>query len=249
MIMAGEKKLYPCIKVGDGDIAPRVLTCGDPVRAQRIGDMLEDSRCLARNREYWTFSGTHKGVPVTVCSHGVGCGGALIGFEGLCRAGAKLIIRVGTCGALQPGIKPGSGIIADAACREEGVTEKLVPLAYPAVANAGLNEAMEKAAAARGRTLFRGIIVTQALFYPGLLEGNLTLYAKAGVLAMENEAAGLFVAASLHGVKAAAILTVDAPAFGLVDVAGYQPDEDEVAKMVDEQTKIALDAIVSMECI
>ena len=66
---------------------------------------------MAKNREYWTFNGTYKGVPVSVTSHGVGCGGAAIAFESLWRAGAKVIIRVGTCGGMQPGIDAGSLVI------------------------------------------------------------------------------------------------------------------------------------------
>ena len=89
-----EKKrdVLPCIAVCEGDINPRVLTCGDPARAKKISEKLENVKCLAKNREYHTYSGTYKGVPVTVTSHGVGEGGAVIGFESLCRAGAKVII-------------------------------------------------------------------------------------------------------------------------------------------------------------
>ena len=80
-----EKNLLPCIHVAQGDIPPRVLVCGDPAWAERISHRLEGARCLAQNREYWTYVGSHKGVPVAVVSHGVGCGGAAIAFESLWR--------------------------------------------------------------------------------------------------------------------------------------------------------------------
>ena len=74
-----EKKLVlPCIAVSEGDINPRVITCGDPARAEKISRKLDQVKCLAKNREYHTYVGTWKGVPVTVTSHGVGEGLSLI---------------------------------------------------------------------------------------------------------------------------------------------------------------------------
>lgn len=245
--MATKKQVYPCIHVGDGEISPRVLTCGDPARAEKIASHLENSRCLAKNREYWSYIGTHQGVPVTVCSHGVGTGGATIAFESLWRAGAKVIIRVGTCGGMQPQIQAGSIVVATAACREDGVTDHIIPPSYPAVAHYEVVQALLATAKAASISVHPGTILTQALFYPGFLESKVKLYAKAGVLAMENEVASLLVVAGLHGVKAGAIVTADAPAFELVDVAGYQPDEKEVMRMVEKQIHIALDAIINIE--
>lgn len=241
-----EKILFPCIHVGAGDIHPRVITCGDPARAEKIAALLEDSKCLAKNREYWTYIGKHKGVPVTVTSHGVGCGGAAIAFESLCRAGAKVIIRVGTCGGMQPEVTAGSIVVATAACREEGVTEKMVPLSYPAICDHDVIAALMTAAGQRQTSVHKGVILTQALFYPSLLESTVKLYAKAGVKAMENEAAGLLVVAALNGIKAGVILAADAPAFELVGVEGYQPDEQSVYQAIDEQIQIALDAIITL---
>lgn len=241
-----ELPLLPCIRVRAGDIAPRVLTCGDPARAERIAQQLENPVCLAKNREFWSFSGTHRGVPVTVTSHGVGCGGAAIAFESLWRAGAKVILRVGTCGGMQPQVTAGSLVVATAACREDGVTEKMVPLSYPAVADGEVVAALSAAARAKEIAVHKGVVLTQALFYPGLLDSTVKLYARAGVQAMENEVASLLVVAALHGIKAGAILAVDAPAFELVGVEGYQPDPDLVAKAVRDEVDIALDAIVSV---
>ena len=229
-----EKALLPCIHLAQGDIPPRVLVCGDPARAERISKRLTEARCLAQNREYWTYTGLYQGVPVAVVSHGVGSGGAAIAFESLWRAGARVIIRVGTCGGMQPEVTAGSIVVATAACREEGVTEKMVPLSYPAVARQ------------RALPVHKGIILTQALFFPELLESTVKLYARAGVVAMENEAASLLVVSSLHGVKAGVILAVDAPAFELVGVEGYQQTaaRAEVAQAVEDEISVALDALI-----
>lgn len=245
--MAEEKKKLPCIHVCEGDIPPRVLVCGDPARAERIGMALDGGHCLKKNREYWTFVGEHKGVPVAVTSHGVGAGGACIGFESLWRAGAKVIIRVGTCGGMQPDVKAGDAVIVTGACREEGVTEKMLPLSYPAIADDEVVGALSAAARENGVTAHKGIVLTSALFYASFLPSHTKLFSEAGVLALENEVAGLLVVASSHGTKAGAILTVDAPAFEVAGVEGYQPDMDEINRSVDRQIQTALDAIVSME--
>ena len=237
-----EKVLLPCIHVAEGDIPPRVLVCGDPSRAERISQRFENPVCLAKNREYWTYSGVYQGVPVAVTSHGVGCGGAAIAFESLWRAGAKAVIRVGTCGGMQPEVTAGSLVVVTAACREEGVTEKMIPLSYPAVADGETVAALAQAARERGVAVHKGIVLTQALFYPGFLESTVKLYAKAGVKAMENEVASLLVVSSLHGVKAGAILAVDAPAFELVGVDGYSQTADGAD--VENEIDIALDALV-----
>ncbi len=241
-----QKVKLPCIHVSEGDIVPRVLTCGDPARAKKIGEMLDGTVCLAQNREYWTYSGTHKGVPVTVTSHGVGCGGAAIAFESLWRAGAKVIIRVGTCGGMQPDIQAGSIVIATAACREDGVTDKMIPPSYPAVADGQVVLALQQAAKNRNTPVHSGIVLTQALFYASFLESTVKLYSKAGVKAMENEVSSLLVVSSLNGVKAGAILTADAPAFELVGPEGYQPDMEQVHKAIEEQIAIALDALIAV---
>ena len=243
-----EKNLLPCIHVAPGDIPPRVITCGDPARAERIAQRLENTMNLAKNREFWVYTGTHKGTEVAVVSHGVGCGGAAIAFESLWRAGAKVIIRTGTCGGMQPDVLAGDLVVATGACREEGVTEKMIPLSYPAIADGEVVSALMQSARANNRPVHKGLVLTQALFYPGFLESTVKLYAKAGIKAMENEVASLLVVSSLHSVKAGAIVAMDAPAFELVGVDGYNQTADggDVVQAVEDEITIALDAIINV---
>ncbi len=147
---------------------------------------------------------------------------------------------------MQPEVTAGSIVVATAACREEGVTEKMVPLSYPAVADGEVVTALMNASRQRALPVHKGIILTQALFFPELLESTVKLYARAGVVAMENEAASLLVVSSLHGVKAGVILAVDAPAFELVGVEGYQQTAGraEVAQAVEGEISVALDALI-----
>jgi uridine phosphorylase len=147
---------------------------------------------------------------------------------------------------MQPEVRAGSIVVASAACREEGVTEKMIPLSYPAVADTDVVNALMKSAGEHGIPVQKGMILTQALFYPGLLESKVKLYAKAGVKAMENEAAGLFVTAALNGVKAGVIVAADAPAFELVGPEGYEPDQAVVLQAIEDEIRIAFDAIIRL---
>lgn len=63
---------------------------------------------------------------------------------------------------------------------------------------------------------------------------------------MDNEVSALLVVASLHGVKAGAILAADAKAFELVGVEDYQPDQNVVSQAVEDEIDIALDAIIKV---
>ena len=149
--------------------------------------------------------------------------------------------------ALLAHVQAGSIVIATGACREDGVTEKMLPLSYPALADVDVVCALRDSARKNGVDAACGVVLTQALFYPSFLESTVKLYAKAGVVAMENEVASLLVVASTHGVKAGAILTADAPAFELVGPEGYQPDMEMVNRSVNAQIKIALDALAALE--
>lgn len=241
------EKLIPIIDIPYDKIAPRVIVCGDPKRAEKISRRLDNVEVVAQSREYWTFNGTYKGVPVTVSSHGVGASGAHVSFEGLILGGAKVIIRVGTCGSLQEGDPQGALYIATAACREEGVTQQLIPASYPAVASYDVVQEMIKAAEATDAWFKTGIVVTGGIFYKGLLPTNNRLMAQAGCVAFENEAAMLFVTCSLKGVKAGCIAAADGPCFEFVGSEEFDHYPDAMAKAQENEITIALESIIKVE--
>lgn len=240
-------KIIPIIDIPYNTIAPRVIVCGDPARAERIAGRLDDVTVVAKSREFWTYNGTYKGVPVTVSSHGVGAAGAHVSFEGLILGGARVMIRVGTCGTLQTGMPQGALIIATAACREEGVTQQLIPQSYPAVASYDVVQIMLDAAANTDAWYRAGIVSTGGIFYKGLLPTNNRLMADAGCLAFENEAAMLFVTCSLKGVKAGCIVAADGPCFEFVGAEEFDHYPGVMAKAVDDEITIALESIIRVE--
>ena len=158
----------PITNLPVGRVHARVIVCGDPARADRIAERLDDATLLSSKREYRAHNGTYRGVPITVCSHGIGAPGAAIAFEELIVAGARTLIRVGTCGGLQPDIRPGHLVIATAAVQNTGYGREVVPEGYPAVASAAAALAVHSAAESTDRETHIGIVLSRDSFYPGV---------------------------------------------------------------------------------
>jgi len=235
----------PTLLVTPEIIASNVIVCGDPGRAERIAGMMDEAREVAANREYRSFTGSWKGAPVSVVSHGIGAAGAAICFEELIRVGAKRIIRVGTAGSYTADLPPGSLVISVAAAREDGLTRQLVPSGFPAVADRAIVDALRTAATGRPVTVGCGITLTMDMFYEGAVPFPHHLYKQAGVLAVEMENAALFVIASLRGVQAGAILALDG--YADADLAKvYNPHTETVQTAVRLEAEIALDALVQL---
>lgn len=237
--------MQPHVKLAPGQIPPYVLVCGDPARAEQIARLMQDPKELAYNREYRTFVGTFEGERLAVTSHGVGSAGAAICFEELIKVGARVLIRVGTCGSLTDKLGQGDHIVASAAVREDGVSSLLIPLGYPAVADLQVIQALEKACQDMKAPYQRGIILASDVFYPGLLPTSLELYSKANVPGVEMECATLFVIASLRGVKAGAIATVDGNPLKWQE-GDYDPHGEKVAQGKARMLKIGLAAMAAL---
>lgn len=233
-----------------GGVGPAVMVCGSPERALKASGYLDDVRMLARQREYHAYQGSFAGAPITICSHGVGAPGAAIAFEELIAAGARRIIRAGTCGGLQPGIKAGDLVVATAAVQNTGYGSQTVPDGYPAVADARLALALLATAAgatavAADHALHSGIVVTRDSFYSGVSIPGLADYktlSQANVVAVEMECAALFILGSLRRVQTAAILAVDGNVLVGPEesIDSYRPHQDSVAQAVDLEIQIAL---------
>jgi uridine phosphorylase len=203
---------------GPGDVGGYVLLPGDPGRCERIAAHLDRARLVAANREYTTWTGALEGVPVSVTSTGIGGPSAAIAVEELCNLGAHTLIRVGSCGAMQPGLRLGDVIVAQAAVRDEGTSAQYVPLAWPAVAHLDVVDALRAAAAAAGVRHHVGTVQSKDSFYGEMEPGRMPIAAelqarwiawvRAGVLASEMECAALLTVAAVRRVRAGAALAV-----------------------------------------
>jgi uridine phosphorylase len=233
-----------------GGVSPAVLVCGDPARARRIAATLDNPQEISHQREYLALRGSYHGLPVTVCSHGVGAPGAAIAFEELIAAGGRVLLRVGTCGGLQPDLGPGDLIITTAAVQNSGVVRELVPAGYPAVADGEVVAALRSAAARDGVVARHGLVLTRDAFYAGALPPgsaavpDYRVLSAAGVLAVEMECAALFVIGSLRGARTGAILTVDGNVLAEAEAMDtYRPDRSAVHDGIGRSIQLALLAL------
>jgi purine-nucleoside phosphorylase len=91
--------VQPHLRVDEGDVHDVALLPGDPGRVERIAAACDTATDLAHNREYRLVDAEYEGVPLTICSTGVGSPSAAIALEELAAAGVETVIRPGTIGA------------------------------------------------------------------------------------------------------------------------------------------------------
>jgi uridine phosphorylase len=206
------------IRCKPGDVGEAVLLPGDPGRVESIASLLDDSRLIARNREYTTYTGRLGGQVVSVCSTGIGSPSTAIAVEELAAIGAKTFIRVGTTGSIQRDVRFSDLVIATAAVRDEGTTPGYVPLSYPAVADFELVSAMVAAARTAGQRAHAGIVRSHDSLYADLqaarmprreeLEHALQVWQRAQVLCNDMETSTIFTICALRKLRGGSVLTV-----------------------------------------
>jgi DeoD family purine-nucleoside phosphorylase len=180
-------------------VAERVLLPGDPGRALRLAQQLTDQpRMLNHNRGLWGYTGTAAdGELLTIQATGMGGPSAAIVTEELIRLGARRLLRVGTCGALVPGLALGDLVIAETALPHDGASRALGASA-PIPADPTLLEALRAAAP----DAHQGPVLSSDLFYDPDPKHP------PEAVAIEMEAATIFAVAAQHGLPAACILAV-----------------------------------------
>ena len=199
----------PHIFLKDGDVARNVLLPGSPERARLTASMFDYVEEKGFHREYLSFTGTYKGVPVSVISTGMGCFSALTAVEELAAIGADTFIRIGSCATYQEHISLGDNIIATGCIRDEGCTPELAPLAFPAIPDFEVLLALRMSAEEIGSTYHTGVVRTCANFYLRDVSPNLNeKYASLGAVALEMELSAILLGAMERGKRAAGILTV-----------------------------------------
>ncbi len=221
----------PHLLVEPGELNDVALLPGDPDRVDRIAAQCDDVDVRAENREYRVVNATYDGTPVTICSTGIGCPSAAIAIEELHAVGVETLLRVGTTGALQPGIEIGDMVVATGAAKDEGTTGRYEADTVPAVPSFEAVRALVDAAEANGEAVHVGPIATDDAYYAET-EAYVEAWSEAGLLAVEMEAAAVFTLARRHGMRAGAICTVDG---NLVEGTqkGETDDEELPAKAHD----------------
>lgn len=198
------------ISAAPGDIAPFVLLPGDPLRAQHVSETyFDEPTCVNQVRGMVGFTGTFGGKPVSIQGTGMGVPSIAIYVTELVREyGVRTLIRVGTCGAFQPGMAIGDVILAQAACTDSNVNQlRFGGRDFAPCADFGLLQGAWQAATDRGMNVKVGPILTSDSFYQDQ-EDPWGIWQRHGVLAIEMESTALYTIAAAHGVRALSILTV-----------------------------------------
>ncbi|MCX7646963.1 MAG: purine-nucleoside phosphorylase [Rhodobacteraceae bacterium] len=198
------------IGAAPGEIAETVLLPGDPRRAKWAAEtFLENARLVSEVRGMLGFTGTWKGNPVTIHGSGMGMPSLSIYVNELIRDyGARTLIRIGSCGAMQEAVRIRDVVLAMTASSlstpSRGVFRELN---FAPCADWGLLRSAADAAAASGTPFHVGGIYSSDVFYDERPDLNQQL-TRHGVLAVEMETAELYTLAARHGRRALAVLTV-----------------------------------------
>jgi uridine phosphorylase len=234
-----------CIRADGAEYA---VLPGDPGRVERVGQFLQDSKQIAFNREFKTISGYYHGTKLLVTSTGIGGPSLGIAVEELRNIGVKTMIRIGSCGALQPNIRLGELIIAAGAVRNEGTSDVYIERGYPAAPDIQLLRVILMNVEKLGYPHQCGLIRSHDSFYTDA-EAEIDKYwAERGILAADMESAPLMVIGRLRKLRTASILNVVVEAEGQLDTGINDYVEGENAAMAGEEREIilALEAIASL---
>ena len=233
-----------------GDFAKTVLMPGDPLRSKFIAENFLENAVLVNNvRGVQGYTGYYKGVRVSVMASGMGMPAIGIYAHELYNAyGVENIIRVGSAGSIQEHIDLYDLVIAQGACTDSNFAAQFhLPGTFAPIADYKLLSEAVKAAEANGAVYHVGNINSSDTFYGdhiGVPEGLDSVYGlkKMGVMALEMEAAALYMTAARYGKRALCICTISDHV-----LKGVETTSDERQTAFTTMMKVALDVAVAME--
>ena len=227
-----------------------VLMPGDPLRAKFIAENFLENPVLVNNvRGVQGHTGYYKGVKVSVMASGMGMPAIGIYSHELYNGyGVENIIRVGSAGSIQEHIHLYDLVIAQGACTDSNFAAQFhLPGTYAPIASYELLSAAVEAAKEAGATYHVGNVNSSDVFYgdhEGVPEGLGSVYGlrKMGVMALEMEAAALYMNAARYGKRALCICTISDHV-----LKGVETTAEERQNSFTQMMKIALDVAVAME--
>lgn len=239
----------PHISAKLGDFGKTVLMPGDPLRAKFIAENFLENPVLVNNvRGVQGYTGTYKGVRVSVMASGMGMPAIGIYAHELYNFyGVQNIIRVGSCGAIQENINLFDLVIAQGACTDSNFASQFhLASTFAPIADYQLLTLAVEAAKEHNATYHVGNVNSSDVFYgdhEGVPEGLDSVYGlkKMGVLALEMEAAALYMTAARYGKRALCICTVSDHV-----LKGVETTSDQRQTAFTDMMRVALDVAVKM---
>lgn len=189
-----------------GELAEVVLTCGEAGRARRIAAHFDAVELVRRRREFVTITGRYRGLRLSVLATGIGPDNTAIAVIEAAQVQPRLaLIRVGSCGALQEGVRLGELVITEEALRLEAVSDLYAPPSLRALPHPAILAALKAAATELKLPHHVGLTATTCDFYAGQgrevpgfphrQAGRLERLRRRGVLNFEMEMATYLVLA------------------------------------------------------
>ena len=227
-----------------------VLMPGDPLRAKFIAETFFENPVLVNNvRGVNGYTGYYKGVKVSVMASGMGMPAiGIYSHELFNFFGVENIIRVGSAGSIQEHIHVYDLVIGQGACTDSAWANQFhLPGTFAPIADFKLLTEAVKAAEANGATYHVGNINSSDVFYgdhKDVPEGLDSVYGlkKMGVLALEMEAAALYMNAARYGKRALCICTISDHV-----LKGVVTTSEERQTAFTTMMKVALDVAVAMD--
>jgi purine-nucleoside phosphorylase len=223
-----------------GQIAEAVLLPGDPLRAQYVAETyLENPDCYSQVRGMLGFTGRYNGKMVSVQGTGMGIPSiSIYVHELIAEYGAKRLIRVGTCGALQEDMKLGEVILAQAACTDSSVNRiRFDGCDFAPAASFELLLKAYEIAKIRGVAARVGTVLTGDTFYSDDPE-FWKIWASYGVLAAEMETTALYTLTAGQQVQGLSILTVS-DSLVTMEVASTEQRQQSYTDMMEIALQVA----------
>ncbi|HHW73541.1 MAG TPA: purine-nucleoside phosphorylase [Firmicutes bacterium] len=225
-----------------GDIAKTVLMPGDPLRAKFVAETyLEDIKCYNEVRGMYGFTGLYKGKPVSVQGSGMGMPSiGIYSYELFNMYDVDNIIRIGSAGAIRDDVKINDLVLAMGACTDSNYAYQYkLPGTYAPTASWELLKTAVAIAEAKGQRFFVGNVLSSDLFYN--LYGLPDAWKEMGVLAVEMEAAALYMNAAKAKKNALCMLTISDEVYTHRELS---PQERQVG--FTSMIEIALEVAISL---
>lgn len=225
-----------------GDIAESILLPGDPLRAKYIAENFLDSpKCYNEIRGMYGYTGTYKGVPVSVQGTGMGMPSmGIYSWELIKDYGVRNLIRIGTAGSFHQDIKIKDVVFAMSASTDSNYIHTFnVPGNYaPTCSWELIQKARIAAENLKLDNVHAGNIVSCDVFYE-LGDGWWKKWASMGVMAVEMEAAALYMNAAYLGAHALCMVTISDHF-----ITGERATTEERQNNFTDMMKIALEASI-----
>lgn len=237
----------PILGFRRGEVSKKVIAVGDPERAKIISDeLLENAKVINETRGLWCYTGDYKGEKVSIVTHGIGMPSASIVFEEIFSAGARVVLRLGTTGALRREVRIGDVVLATSAAHfNSSAIAQYFPktISPPNATHPEVTLALKRHFEKSKIKFHMGPVVSTDSFYAESKE-DAELLGKMGFLSIEMECAMLSMLGWLRGFKTGCVLYVTD---SVVEKDTGLLGSKRVNRDMLNLAKLSLDAILEVE--